>query len=344
MNQNQLDDLIAALNNRAGASHRPPKLESTDPQDFRIWRTNFTLAVEINRWNHARARQEAKAAMEGAAHLYVEHIPLNAAGPNVAPVAALLDEYEAIFVPAADHVKHHQAFHEAKQKDEERLVEWHNRCRLLFKRAYPALNPQQCEQSYELRARFTAGLLNRHIGSELFVINPPTYAQLLHAAQIQESRREQYADIHGGPVSVKREPGVHAIRRGQGSGRRGGATHTAIELRCFLCQEPGHRRAECPQLGKIMKWLQGSQKSSAGRLTVRGSAWIPRDSSGGRGSRRGRGGRGRMGTRSGRGSRDDAVDGRLRRVIHHMLEDDAGEGAEAADSVPVPAEEEESEN
>ncbi len=108
--------------------------EGDTATSWRNWRHNFTLAVEINHWGNARARNELASNMTGKAKSATAHVPILADDAN--PVLDLLLQYDAIFMPPANSTYLRVELAQARQKAGESILEWHNRCRLLHQRAH----------------------------------------------------------------------------------------------------------------------------------------------------------------------------------------------------------------
>jgi len=213
-------------------------------------------------------------------------IPAQPAVPAipVAPVAELLDLYEARFCPAADNDLARMTLRDSKQSESETILAWHARARHLFKRAYPQLTLQQLATHRDLMDTFILGLFNTEIRQETWRARPLTYALCLDSAQncaagLQVMKRA--ADSTDPAVfNMDAQPSTAAIRG-----------------RCYTCNKPGHYERDCQQRRKVQDRRRrgngnGGQRGSRGRGGRQGY-------SRGRGNPRGGFGSNRNGDRNG---------------------------------------------
>ena len=106
----QFKELMERMNKLGGDNGRSkegrktvPPLTKTTPDDFYNWRKTFENIHAITQWSNQRARQEAKAAMQGQAAALTEVVDVRAdvheEDTDAAPVKELLDELEEKFLP-----------------------------------------------------------------------------------------------------------------------------------------------------------------------------------------------------------------------------------------------------
>ena len=94
----------------AAAAAPPPhheklrKLESCDPQEWRLWCKHFDVVALGNNWNDRQKRVAIGSAMGGEAQSRVLFIDIEADGPpggaGPQPANLLLNQYEQVFLPA----------------------------------------------------------------------------------------------------------------------------------------------------------------------------------------------------------------------------------------------------
>lgn len=266
--------------------------KTVDPQQWRIWRRNFEQIANIKGWNQQRQRREIASSMEADAALAVYDIAVDVPNDPQATGQALLNAYEARFVPAAAGQLARSEFKAAKQKPGETILAWHTRLRELFLRATPN-GDANADQS--LIDTFTHNLVDPAIMMYVLDQNPATYVMALQAAQNKQATLLVMGkQVSSGGLHVMGGAEVHAIRQG-GKGP------------CWTCNAPDHQRHECPLEDKIRQ-----------RLVKEG--WTKPDKGAGRGGGgggRGRGGRGSRGKGQGQRGR-----GRGKRQVNAIDQED----------------------
>ena len=304
LNAQQLADLMAAC--RPGVKVEP--LSSTKSTDWIAWRDNFVIAADINHWGHQRARREIARAMQGAAKMAVRDIPIGdvAVADNF---HQLLQAYEARFMPAAASDLARSEFKEARQKEQETILEWHARLRELYTRAYPNLNAAAVAASLDLRDAFILGLADPSIKADTWKARPANFnAALGEATSIRAGLMVLGGHQHGG-FEIKKE--MNSIGAGAGFGGK-------FAGQCYNCGYTGHRARDCrraegagapyPARGGGGNRGNGSSARGRGGSNQRGRGGG--SSARGTPSRGGGGGRGRGGN-SFRNNRWKSVPGRL---------------------------------
>ena len=249
--------------------------------DWRNWRHNFTLAVEINRWGNGRARNELASNMTGKAKSATAHIPILADDAN--PVLDLLLQYDAVFMPPANSTYLRVELAQARQKAGESILEWHNRCRQLHQRAHDRPIGYNWEEDVQLRDDFIRGLSSKKFKEGVMNRRPQTYQEALshaHEAYAVDRALNPRSDDAAGTVS---------------------AISSRTTARCFWCRRIGHVQKDCRDrmngkprtMGPFGPSTRGGASSNATATAGRGEQ-RQRGSSRGRGGQRGRGRGGRF--------------------------------------------------
>ncbi len=222
----QLRQILVAA--RSGGRRTEP-YSSGDGAKWLGWRQNFTITAAINGWDNRRQRLEIVVAMTGAAKQYVADSPVGdglpaglaagAAIPDAQDATLLLNLYEQRFLPAAASDIARVTFCQASQKEDEPILAWSSRLRLLHSRAYPNMPAADKETNTDLIEAFVVRLNNKVTTDRVWNRRPDTYAQALQFAN----------DAHAGqkilnqavPPQPKEEPGLFFV--GQGEPEDGGA-------------------------------------------------------------------------------------------------------------------------
>jgi hypothetical protein len=248
-----------------GGGRKSSVFSSGDPVEWKTWRSTFVVIADINGWQAARAKQEVRASMDGNAARTVRDIDF--AAPLT--VAALLDLYEARFLPAASGRLARAEFINVTQSGDETLLQWHSRCREHFMRAFPDEN---AEPSQKLRDQFIMGIIDEVISTHVYDANPDTYAGALDSAQRKSATRIIFSKRSGAAGG-----GLHHMEN-QKDDKRG----------CHFCGDLNHFQRDC----KL--WTKAKGILLDGEGNRRGGGGRGRPGRRGRGFRRG-GGRGQRG-------------------------------------------------
>ncbi len=323
----QLRQILAAA--RSGGRRTEP-FSSGDGAEWLGWRQNFTITAAINGWDNRRQRREIAVAMTGAAKQYVADIPVGdglpaglaagAAIPDAQDATLLLNLYEQRFLPAAASDIARVTFRQASQKEDEPILAWSSRLRLLHTRAYPNMPAADQETNLDLIEAFVVRLNNKVTADRVWNRRPNTYTLAL-----------QYAnDAHAGqkilnqavPPQPKDEPGLFFVGQGGqeeqedgGAAGVGAARRRGAGGRCFGCDKSGHQVRDCPLLRNL---LHGRGKGGGrGRGRGGGGGRARGRDAGGRGGRGAKGGGGRGGQRNFRQ--------RQLRAIRAILGEDPGD-------------------
>ena len=310
MNDQQINDFTNAIGNLAqnvanqavqaqapapprDGNRKPDYFSSCDVEDWFTWRHLFEAVVVINGWDVARSRVEAYHCMKGRANMNIRHIPY-AVPPPAAPGAAadvvaaanaaiaaatlqqLLDAYEEAFCPATGGADAEERLRVAKQRDNETLLDWSCRLKVLYRRAHRHLAEADMDQGRLMTKAFIRGLRSGDVRVHLLSTIQPDYTTAYNNACLRLAAVSQ----KGNGASLN----ALGRRDRDRSSNRGGAP----KGNCFNCDAPGHFSKDCT------KPIRAGASSYRGANRGRGSSGRSR---GGRGRGRGSSGGARGGAR-----------------------------------------------
>lgn len=287
MNNDQLQQLLNGIQNALNQRNEGAKLMSfTNKEEEMTWqnfRSHFVTVMETCEWNNLHSRRQLKIAMKGKAATLVSDLNVN----DFANIQAMLNAFEARFVPAAEGTLIRAEFRAAKQKPGETLLQFHTRLRTLFVPAYPN---EPVGNNRHLIDTYIAGIADPAVKMYTLDRTPNTFMESLTNSQTKEANMLTYRASQNETNVQALEEGVNALRFG-GAGAIGGRC-------CFACSGP-HLMADCPVMQKFKEFTgsQGNPTSSNRRGGNRGRGGRGRGGRGWRGNGRGGGGsRGRGGT------------------------------------------------
>ena len=266
-----LNRLIAAVGaaGGGGGGRKLQTLSSTSGSEWLTWRTHFSAVAQINNWNDQRRRRELKAAMLGDASRLTGDInvePIIPAGGAAYTIENALTAYAERFLPPAASKVARVEFHNATQRPDETVAQFHGRLREAYFRAYP--NDPDPNQSVLLIQQYALGLADAVVCQFVMDRDPQTYIEASNIAQMKSATEA---------AMRKRPAGKGGINN---VGTVTGTPKSDVE--CWACGNKGHIRADC-------------RSKPAATTTAGGSG-----GGGGRGRnrrRRGRGGGGGGGNR-----------------------------------------------
>lgn len=293
MEDAQVERIVNAVTTAGAQSGKVDTLESLLPEDWMNWRVNFVLTVEIKGWDNQRARRECARSMKGKAKSVTSHIPLGvpaAAGQQIEPVANMLDEYEAVFVPAAATDAARNKVRGLRQEEGEGVLEWRTRLQLHFLRANPHMDAAARAASQDLKDLFIRGLSSAETRKGVCWGRPATVQEAYDAATSIDSYHELYGADAPGRRSMN-HMGSMETQSNQGSNQQasGGRRVASFETRsCYNCNKQGHLARNCRSRGgkaRGGKSNRGNRNRSGqwrGAKSSRGNSYSWRKS-GGRG-------------------------------------------------------------
>ena len=294
---------VARIVRGEGGNRKVRELSKTDPDAWRDWRKHFSTVATLNGWDNRRQRLEIAASMDGAAQRRVAHIPHEAgdAGAAVppAPADALLDAYEACFMPAQAGQLAQMNFDSARQEEDETVTAWHGRLRGFAARAFPD-QANDLENFVLLKRKFLQGLANTQIAREASDTNPATYQDALNVAlQRTASLAIKNATDKGQIAQASNlEKHLFAMEPAGDHNQLAAATVNPGGKKCYFCDSAYHYRRDCPK--ERQQGNRGNRKGRGGRGGGRGGR-------GGRGGGKGRRGKGANNQAQGGGGRRAAI-------------------------------------
>lgn len=266
MNQQQLQDLAAAVGNALGVhlpqggapSHRKvDRLSEATTQEWLTWKDHFLMVSQICDWNDLRKRRELYAAMQGLAAQATRDIPV--VDPVPAPAGhvpltfeAVLAAYESRLCTTAASDTARSEFLTAKQMPDETILAWHGRVRSLFIRAAPAGHQPDLTdvlQARELRERFVLGLLNREVKRQVLERRSNDFNAMLQIAGEAEAT-----------LLLLEKEDTEARRRNKTISQVNGGERDHRGLTCYRCRQKGHIAKFCDQ-PKVEQIGNGKKKA-----------------------------------------------------------------------------------
>lgn len=253
MDAAQLQQLLGAV--RGGGGKKLQSLSSTNGADWQTWKTHYRTVGAINNWNDLRRRRELKAAMLDEAARLTQDIDVEPPGPVLYTYENALTAYEERFLPAAAGRVARCEFHQAQQRPDETVAQFHGRLRESYSRAYP--NDVNPNTSTLLIQTYALGLADALVAQYVLDQDPQTYADASNAAQMKSATETAMRNRPGAGKSG----GVNNL-----AGTAGGVNAQANrgDIECWNCGKRGHIRAECRSSG------QGGQGRGRGRGGRRG--------------------------------------------------------------------------
>ena len=205
---------VAAPQRGAGSSSVRPYLNQKGKHtwDWHTWLYHFENVAGSNAWPDDRKKLALAASIEGPAANLIMDLDLqeNADG-TPRTYLQLKNAFTSRFVSPAESQLARAVFNSARQNDKEDELEWHSRCRALFRRAYPA---RAFEGDADLILKFILGLRNRVLAHHVQDGQPDNYTEALLRCQ---NKRATCELIDGAKYAA--EPmDINAIQKNQEEG------------------------------------------------------------------------------------------------------------------------------
>ena len=230
MDGEQLQAIVQAIQaiQVGGGGKKVSPFSSAIPADWLVWRRHFRTVAQINNWDDVRQRREAAAAMEGEAGRLCKNIEYEPADDAAFNIGALLDLYEAQFMPPTESDLAVANFDSAKQKSEDSIIKWASRLQALYERAYPG---QGIDHQIAIK-RFILGLRDPEVATYVHEHRPATFQEAKELAGNKTASKQFLYNHFPG-----RKGGLHAMGAGQ--------KDKDDDITCFFCGG-NHRQVDCP--------------------------------------------------------------------------------------------------
>ena len=224
-----------------------PEFSSVDHEEFENFRRKAQIAYSHNNWRDQSAKCHVASKLTGRAAIKTQHIAIGSdpAAPepdsDAKTFKAFLDELELCFIHPEESALAKTYFKQAKQNLGESPIDWHQRCRKLFRRGYKKL---AWNTAQDLIDQFICGLADEHLAVYLSDKQPGTYDQCLtllqgkqgRTAQIRASRKSGRSirtlgdDDQPEMCAISGAPHMAAVQRAIDAGiaTRGGVTTQGI--------------------------------------------------------------------------------------------------------------------
>ena len=171
-----------------------PEFSAVDHEEFENFRRKAQIAYSHNSWRDQSAKCHVASKLCGRAAVKTQHILIGSdpaaadPQPDAKTFKAYLDELELCFIHPEESALAKSYFKRAKQNLGESPIDWHQRCRKLFRRGYKkvAWNTAQ-----DLIDQFVCGLADEHLAVFISDKQPETYDQCLTLLQGKQGRTAQ---------------------------------------------------------------------------------------------------------------------------------------------------------
>ena len=237
--QQQLEQQQQLFNERAQQQQQRPRniiipkfYTAKEDDDWKHWRTHFTMAAQVNNYPDLEARMVCRSCMTGRAASAIADIQVDGMDTTLEHI---LNAYEARFMPAAASDLARIRFDSALQASDESELQWHGRLRELFNQAYP----DNMDATMLIRC-FMYGLKSARVPEHAMRQRPQNYEDALQAAQGEQSLIEVGKLTNLGDNSAEGMD-INAVEK---------------DSTCHFCEKKGHFKANCYLWKKAKQGLQ----------------------------------------------------------------------------------------
>jgi hypothetical protein len=277
---------------------KTPKLTSLDADAWRSFKTVFNQVAQSNGWmaivgerNAAVISAEAdKRGRLALSTCFQGSTATHLARYNPGKYSSLdlmLQAIETHLIPASATSHAQQLYDDSAQKEGEDLLKWHGRLLLIYSRAFPNTDAEQCSR---IKRKYVTGLrssalLGALLASESF--STWTYTTVLANSQ-QKGSALDCQDMKSSAIQGSHLLGtVIAMTINTEPTDRVAALETqfksfAINQNCWNCFQPGHMKYQCPQPKREFSAPAGRGRGGSGKG---GHPGHHRSGGGGRGGR-----------------------------------------------------------
>ena len=233
--------------------------------DWLVFKRHFQAYAQLNGYNDQEQRLALAGCMVGKAALATLDIDVTANINNVPPtINAVIQLYEARFLPAAASQLSRVRFDQARQGTSESILDYHSRLRSLYNQAYP----NNADDTLLIR-RFVMGLRKKELRMQAMRDRPATYAAALVSAQNESSVLQLVKVTELGAAPAGEEPmeigAINQARRPQPP------PQNQVKGTCHFCGQTGHWKRNCNLLKKAQKFPKDKAGSNKGRQGNKGN-------------------------------------------------------------------------
>ena len=183
-----------------------PEFSAVDHEEFENFRRKSQIAYSHNNWRDQSAKCHVASKLSGRAAVKTQHVMIGSdpAAPDPQADAktfrAYLDELELCFIHPEESALAKAYFKKAKQNLGESPIDWHQRCRKLFRRGYKKL---AWNTAQDLIDQFVCGLADEALAVFISDKQPETYDQCLTLLQGKQGRTAQIRSARSGRGSIR---------------------------------------------------------------------------------------------------------------------------------------------
>ncbi len=250
------------------ANQRISKFANDGTETWLMWKNHFTNTARLNGFTDLETRLALKGAMAGNAALITMDIDPDANINGNAPTAeAMLNLFQAKFLPAAASQIAINKFQQARQGTTESLLAFHGRLRAIHGEAYPNAVDQT-----NLIERFTQGIRRDVIRAAVYRAKVQNYDDALTAAQDETAVMQltKITTLGAAPMGDAEPMEIGAMqptgRSAPPKTQNGGNSDT-----CHFCQKKGHWKKDCNLLKRAKKAqgkAKGKKTDGSARVTM----------------------------------------------------------------------------
>jgi len=277
---------------------RVPMFESDQADKWMIWKKRFQVISMQNGWDDQQKMYELQKAMDGVAALATHDIPF-IFQPHLYTYDVMEARYEACFITQSGSELSRTEFRMAAQTADETELQYHNRLRMLFHKAFPDPADQFARQS-DLKERFIWGLSDTNIARAIHRAMPNTYNDCYTVCEGELKGKLMESEAK---ASRKTGRSIHAMGGGYQQGgsnnpnnnRNSSDSRPGYSRQCPLCNSPAHYGYQCPKLkeARIAIGTDTPKDNSNGSRNNDGVHGVQGKAQGGRNNNKTGGGRGK---------------------------------------------------
>jgi hypothetical protein len=277
----QKDERILDRAHAAYGKLKAPKLTSLDQEAWRSFKTIFTQVAQSNGWLKITDKPSApdilpEADKKGRLALSTcfqgsTATHLSRYGPGkYANLALMIRAIDNHLVPASATDYAHQLYDEAAQKEGEDLLKWHGRLHLIYTRAFPGENGDNCPR---LRRKYVTGLRSSALLGA--ILASESYSTWNYQTILNNSQQKGVAlDSQDSKSSTNKGSHLLGTINAMNASAEPINRVTALETQfksfasnqnCWNCLQPGHMKYQCPQPKREFSAPAGRRRGGSGK-------------------------------------------------------------------------------